>query len=92
MLTIEKLKTLQPHTIFTFGVATDNDFGVNMNNSGVALRWVACTGGIGDWAIYCGCEGESNEHIQASGDKVHMTEHIRHLVSCDDASFAQYRH
>jgi hypothetical protein len=47
MLTLQALKDMKPG-IFTSGTTTDNPDGVNMTNSGQALRWVAVRGGIHD--------------------------------------------
>jgi len=54
MLTIEKLKELEPGEIFAQGVAWDRPGDLYMEGSGRKLRWLACRGkGMHDWAIYC---------------------------------------
>lgn len=92
MLTIQKLKDMEPHTIFASGTVVDGPEGVNMSNSGSMLRWVACRGGIHDWAIYIHHAEYPESWIQRSGDKVHNATHIRELVPCDDEAFEMYRH
>lgn len=52
MLTLQELKDMDPDTIFATGTTTDDSAGINMTGSGRELRWVACRGGIWDWAIY----------------------------------------
>jgi hypothetical protein len=91
MLTVEKLKDMQPHTIFAEGVTIDNYTGINMSNSNKVLRWVAVRGGIHDWAIYIGWEDMLGEEVAATGDKVCSKDNIRKLVPCDDEAFKMYR-
>ena len=92
MLTVEMLKAMPAGTIFASGLTTDNADGLNMNNSGKFVKWVACRGGIHDWAIYCCLGVESNQYIKDFGDKVHSERHIKNLVLCDKEAFKMYRH
>lgn len=92
MLTVEMLKAIPAHTIFAHGVVMDNEFGINMDNSGKDLRWIACTGGCGDWAIYCDWAYKSEEEIQYTGQKVGSERNIRHLIVCEDEAFLFYRY
>ena len=66
MLTIEKLKAMEPHTIFAKGETVilhpwfNNTKVTNLNEKGepeeggryCKVKWVAIRGGIHDWAIY----------------------------------------
>lgn len=92
MLSLQQLKDMDPSTIFATGVTTDNAAGVNMTNSGRSLRWVACRGGIHDWAIYIQDESWPESEVKRMGDKVHSEQNIKKLVPCDDEAFAMYRH
>lgn len=92
MLTLEKLKAMDPHSIFMTGVEMDKPGGLNMSNSGRELRWVATRGGIHDWAIYCHFSDKSPEWIQKHGDKVHDESNIKSLVNCTEEAFEMYRH
>lgn len=92
MLTLEQLKAMPPGTIFATGTANDDPKGLFMANTNRQLRWVACRGGIHDWAIYCHFADKSEQWIQRHGDKVHMEKHIRKLVPCTDEALAMYRY
>lgn len=92
MLTLQKLKEMNPGEIIATGIALDNPDGLNMMNTGEKLRWVAIRGDIHDWAIYCANISADEEWIRRFGDKVHSDRHIRRLVECDDAAFKMYRH
>lgn len=91
-LTLEKLKQMEPHTMFASGTRTDSPEGLFMMNTGKVLRWVAVSGGIGDWAIYCHFVDKSEQWIKANGDKVSSEENIKKLVPCDDEAFQMYRY
>ena len=93
MITLEKLKAMEPDTIFARGVIVDSPDGINMMNSGRLLKWVACRGGIWDWAIYCCYDDECDyEYAKQSGEKVHNEHNIKKLVECDTGAFKMYRH
>ena len=92
MLTIEKLKEMQPDTIFASGIEFDDIAGINATGSGQELRWVAVRGGIWDWAIYYHESSHTNEWIKSYGDKVYAERTIRKLVECDDEAFKMYRY
>lgn len=91
MLTVEKLKAMQPETIFASGEFLDNDLGINFQGTGKQLKWVAVRGGIHDWAIYCHYAEYPNDYIARSGDKIHNLESVKQLVACDEESLAWYR-
>lgn len=91
-LTLQKLKDMEPDTIFATGVTTDDPGGVNMAGTGQNLRWVACRGGIHDWAIYVQNENWSDQRVKEMGDKVTSEANIKKLVPCDDEAFAMYRY
>lgn len=63
MLTLQKLKEMEPHTIIDRGEVIDSPDGCNMANTGKMMRWVAIRGGIHDWAIYA-----QNPHYINSDD------------------------
>jgi hypothetical protein len=92
MLTVDKLKAMQPSTIFATGEILDNPQGLNMTNSNKRLRWVAVRGGIHDWAIYCHWAEHDQEWIKSQGDKVYNKHNIKRLVECDDEAFKMYRY
>ena len=92
MLTLEQLKSMEPHTVIATGIANDDPAGLFMANTNRELRWVAKRGGIHDWAIYCHFSDKSVEWILRQGDKVCDKRHIQKLVPCDDEAFAMYRY
>lgn len=92
MLTIEKLKAMEPFTIFASGTIEDNPDGLHMTGSGKLLVWVAKRGQIHDWCIYTHWAENGKAYAASNGDKVYSTEHIKKLVPCDDEAFAMYRH
>ena len=93
MLTIKDLKDMTPDTIFAKGVIVDSPDGINMMNSGRMLKWVACRGGIWDWAIYCCYDDEHDyDYAKSDGEKVTSEENIKKLVTCDDEAFKMYRY
>ena len=92
MLTLKMLQEMKPDTTFAEGVTTDDNEGVNLSNSGRQLRWVACRGGIHDWAIYAQYAEQSASWVKRFGDKIHFERNIRKLVPCDDEALAMYRH
>lgn len=91
MLTLQELKDMKPDTIFATGVTTDDNSGVNLATTGEKIRWVACRGGIHDWAIYAENESWSEEEVQQSGNKVHDRDNVKKLVPCDDEALGMYR-
>lgn len=91
MLTLQDLKSMEPDTIFATGTINDSPTGINLTNSGRTLRWVACRGGIHDWAIYAHTDNHDKYWIKARGDKVHNRESVKKLVPCDDNALRMYR-
>lgn len=92
MLTLQELKDMEPDTIFATGTIVDSPDGINLANTGKTLRWVACRGGIHDWAIYAQAESWSADEVKRLGDKVGSEANIKKLVPCDDEAFAMYRY
>ena len=92
MLTLKKLKEMQPNTIFLKGEIIDSPDGINITNSGKQLRWVASRGEIYDWSIYCHFADKDYDWIRDMGDKVIGKENIKRLVSCDDEAFEMYNY
>lgn len=91
MLTLQQLKDMQPDSIFATGTINDGPTGINLANTGKTLRWVACRGGIHDWAIYAQAEDWSEQRVKEMGDKVHNRDNVQKLVPCDDEALAMYR-
>ena len=91
MLTIEKLRGMSPDRIFASGRAELMDYWDA--NKTMQVDWVACRGGIHDWAIYAILSSEkwSNERIASFGDKVRNREEIKKLVPCDEGAMKMYR-
>ena len=92
MLTLKQLEVMEPNTIFAKGEIVDSPDGINATNGGGQLRWVACRGGIHDWAVYCGKTNKDWKWIQYWGDKVTGEENIRKVVPCEDEAFNMYRY
>jgi len=103
MLTIEKLKAMEPNTIFAHGTFSDTPEGIYVMGSGLTLTWVAVRGGIHDWAIYYGRPHivdflgttrapTSLEDIARNGDKLTVEKYIKILVPCDNKAFEMYRY
>jgi hypothetical protein len=92
MLTLDKLKAMQPDEVIAEGMANDSPDGLFMANTNRPLRWVAVRGGIHDWAIYCHFADKDVEWIKRHGDKVITKIHIKKLVPCDDEAFEMYRY
>jgi len=91
MLTYEALKSSEPHTIFASGVFIDNELGININNTGYELRWVAIRGYAVDWCIYYMGSKFDVDFVSRYGDKLCGKTNIRKFVECDDEAFEAYR-
>lgn len=91
-LTLQELKDMESDSIFATGVVQDSPEGINMTNSGRDLRWVACRGGIHDWAIYIQDASWPPQQVKQTGDKVTSEHNIKKLVPCDDEAFGMYRY
>lgn len=83
MLTLTQLKEMKPSTIFASGIGMD---GAN------EIRWVACRGGIWDWAIYYGRLDQPENEIKTHGDKLFTENKIKEFVPCDEEAFKMYRY
>lgn len=91
MLTVKMLKAMPEGTIFAHGETVDSPEGINMNNTGQPLHWIAKRGIIHDWAIYCAPADWNDARIAATGDKIGMPHNIKKLVECDDEALEMYR-
>jgi hypothetical protein len=73
----------------------------------VKVHWVACRGGIHDWAIYHSLDAnivredymDSVEHLSAPewliakvGAKLHNMEKVKEFVNCSKGAMQMYRH
>lgn len=83
MLTIKQLKEMKQDTIFASGIGIDGRD---------RIRWVACRGGIHDWAIYYGRLEQSQDEIKRNGDKLFSEDKIKGFVPCDEEAFKMYRY
>lgn len=99
MLTIEKLKSMEPKKIFAHG----HTYITNFSGDSTWTKWVAIRGGIHDWAIYISYSTnlgmEHEKHLSADwmsiaqyGDKLCDDDKIRELVPCTDEAFEKYRY
>ena len=91
MITLQGFNKIPYDGIFNSGTTIDNPEGINMNNSGQPLKWIAKKGGGDDWAIYIHFEGHSDDFIKKHGQKVSDRDNIRKLITCDAEMFAKYR-
>ncbi len=91
-MTLEMLNAVPKHTIFATGILPDTEDGLFMANTGKDLRWIAKTGQIGYFCIYCHFADKSLEWIQDHGDKVCNERNIKRCVPCDDEVFKRYRY
>jgi len=85
-LTLEKLKEMEPETIFAFGEGNYPEL-----HKGEDIRWVAVRGGIHDWALYYHLSTYDWAYIKRNGNKSFTDSVIKELVPCDDESFKMYR-
>lgn len=91
VLTLERLKLIEPGTVFARGEVLDAPGGCNMMNTASLLRFVAVKGfAPDDWTIYCGWASSSYEEILHNGEKPISQENIRACVNCDDQALARY--
>lgn len=107
MLTVDKLKAMEPNERFAMGITTNSPEGVYMTDSNIGreMLWVAKRGYIHDWAIYIhwattnpgrfemGLEliPTTPEYVIQYGQKIIIKENIKKLVECSDEAFALYR-
>ena len=91
MLTLQKLRDL-PKGIFADGTIEDSPSGINMENTGRMLRWVAVRGTIHDWSIYCAFAERTTQEVHDYGDKARGKENIKRLVPCDKEALNMYRY
>ena len=92
LLTEGALDIIRKHCVFATGILPDNPKCLNMTRSGKDLRWIAKTGEVGDWAIYCYWADYDETYVARHGDKVTSENHIRKCVPCSDAAFKRYRY
>lgn len=87
MITVEKLKEMEPGTIFATG-ETELDIFDDIQT----VRWVAIRGGIHDWAIYYHHPDKSDIEISRIGDKLHDLDKVQELVPADNEAIRMYRY
>jgi len=93
MLTLEKLKAMQPNEVIDCGIAPNSPEGIFMTDSNIGkeLLWVAKRGRIHDWTIYCHWKEKGMQYVLDCGDKITSKANIQKLVLCDDEAFKMYR-
>lgn len=94
MLTLEKLKDLESHSIIAQGEATNSPEDIFMTDSdiGRGMRWVAKRGLIDDWAIYIHWNEHDIDYIKKHGIKLTGKDNIKKLVPCTPEAFERYRY
>lgn len=92
MLTLQMLEAMPSGTIFAQGKIVDSPKGINMDNTGQLLSWVAKKGGGDDWAIYCHFADHSIDYIVHHGNKVTSKQNILTLVPCNEEALERYRY
>ena len=80
MLTIDSLKAMTPHKVFSFGQCTDEDY------FGHEFKWTAVRGGIHDWAMYYHYIDKDFDFIARAGDKVPQHIAIKLIEASEDAA------
>ena len=92
MITLQQLKDMSPDTIFAKGETAVEDYWDTSKE--MQVRWVACRGGIHDWAIYYQLADKnwSDEMIKSNGEKMRNEKSIKKCVPCDDEAFKMYRY
>ena len=93
-LTLQKLKDMEPGTVFAKGEIENSPEGIYMSSSNIGkkLKWVAKRGIIHDWAIYTHWAEKGYDFILKSGDKVTGENNIKKLVQCTKDAFEMYRY
>lgn len=93
-LTMAKLESLKPGTVFATGIVRNHPDGVHMTHTNFnrKMLWVAKKGQANDWAIYIHWEESGEGYVLSNGDKVKDKTHIQRLVPCDETTLAAYRH
>jgi len=92
-LTSKILESLPKREVFATGFLPDSPAGLFMTGSGKEMRWVAETGEIGDWTIYCHWSYHDALWVRDYGDKVCRKEHIKKCIHFEeDAVFSRFRY
>ena len=91
MLDIRMLNDMPDNCIFATGLTTDTPEGINLDNTGRKLRWLAKKGGGNDWKIYVAVDGFPIHIIVQHGMKVTDENTIKKLVPCDEEVYKLYR-
>lgn len=93
MLTLDKLKSMEPEAIIATGTIQNHPDGLYMTNENIGkeLLWVAKRGYYHDWAIYCHWADSSMDYVLTNGDKITTDSNIKKLVPCDEEALRMYR-
>ena len=89
MLTIEKLKKMEPG-VFATGTGCYPELLVG-GMPKKEIRWIAVRGGYHDWTIYYSFVEDNIAHIKDYGNKCFTDHVIKTLVPCDRSAFDIYR-
>lgn len=93
-LDVDELSELNPGEIIAQGITTDDEKGINLDNTGNKVKWIAVRGDIADWAIYVDnphTPKQTFDEVRRTGDKVNFDVHIEKLVPCTPAALGAYR-
>ncbi len=91
-ITKKLLENAEPRSILFTGYVSNSSDGIFMANGGGRLLYVITRGGIADWKVFVGLDGESVEHVRDLGDKVHQRENIENIAEFNDEVWGMYNH
>lgn len=90
ILTVEKLKEMQPHSVIKKGTIKIEDYWDSSKE--MEVDFVAVRGYIEDWTIYHLILGSASfDQIMNYGDKIYNINSIRTCVPCNDEALKLYR-
>lgn len=96
MLTLQKLKDMNPGTVFGRGVVKNNPDGIFATASeeykDKQILWVAKRGSFHDWWIQYHWAEKGQQHVLDHGDKLQDEDTIKRLIECDDDAYDMYNH
>ena len=90
MITVQKLKLIDPLSIFASGIDIDNEQGINIASTNKLIKWVAVKGQFYTWCIYVGMASKSYQIIRDRGLKISLSE-ARTLLLAPEQVFELYQ-
>jgi hypothetical protein len=94
MLTYDQFLALPNNKLFGGSITTDDAEGINIDNSGKLLAWVAMKYSDNDWRIHCvRYDGDSERSIRKAidhGVTPTMRENVMRVLPHDDKVWAAY--